>query len=45
MSAAKIDKLVRMANQIGDFFGPMEEEAATIRRRGPSQTLLDTEND
>jgi formate dehydrogenase subunit delta len=29
MSAAKIDKLVRMANQIGDFFGPMEEDAAT----------------
>jgi formate dehydrogenase subunit delta len=29
VSAAKIDKLVRMANQIGDFFGPMEEEAAT----------------
>ena len=29
MSTAKIDKLVRMANQIGDFFGPMGEEAAT----------------
>ena len=29
MSSAKIDKLVRMANQIGDFFGPMDEEAAT----------------
>ena len=29
MSAAKIDKLVRMANQIGDFFEPMGEEAAT----------------
>ena len=29
MSKAKIDKLVRMANQIGDFFGPMEEEVAT----------------
>ena len=30
MSAAKVDKLVRMANQIGDFFGPMGEDAATI---------------
>ena len=29
MSTAKIDKLVRMANQIGDFFAPMEEEVAT----------------
>ena len=29
MSTAKIDKLVRMANQIGDFFAPMDEEAAT----------------
>jgi formate dehydrogenase subunit delta len=29
VSATKIDKLVRMANQIGDFFGPMEEDAAT----------------
>jgi formate dehydrogenase subunit delta len=29
VSTAKIDKLVRMANQIGDFFGPMGEEAAT----------------
>ena len=29
MSTAKVDKLVRMANQIGDFFAPMEEEAAT----------------
>ena len=25
MSAAKIDKLVRMANQIGDFFGAQPE--------------------
>jgi formate dehydrogenase subunit delta len=30
MSTAKIDKLVRMANQIGDFFAPMGEDAATI---------------
>jgi len=29
VSTAKIDKLVRMANQIGEFFGPMEEDAAT----------------
>jgi formate dehydrogenase subunit delta len=29
VSTAKIDKLVRMANQIGDFFAPMEEEVAT----------------
>jgi formate dehydrogenase subunit delta len=29
VSTAKIDKLVRMANQVGDFFGPMAEEAAT----------------
>jgi formate dehydrogenase subunit delta len=29
VSTAKVDKLVRMANQIGDFFGPMGEEAAT----------------
>jgi formate dehydrogenase subunit delta len=29
VSTAKIDKLVRMANQVGDFFGPMGEEAAT----------------
>ncbi len=28
MSAAKVDKLVRMANQIGDFFAPMDEDAA-----------------
>jgi formate dehydrogenase subunit delta len=28
VSTAKIDKLVRMANQIGDFFRPVEEEAA-----------------
>lgn len=26
MSGAKIEKLVRMANQIGDFFAPMPEE-------------------
>ena len=26
MSGAKIDKLVRMANQIGAFFAPMPEE-------------------
>lgn len=29
MSTGKIDKLVRMANQIGDFFAPMPEDAAT----------------
>ena len=30
MSSGKIDKLVRMANQIGDFFRPMpEQEGAT----------------
>jgi len=29
VSTAKDDKLVRMANQIGDFFAPMDEEAAT----------------
>lgn len=29
MSTAKIDKLVRMANQIGDFFAPMDKDAAT----------------
>jgi formate dehydrogenase subunit delta len=29
VSTAKIGKLVRMANQIGDFFAPIEEEAAT----------------
>jgi formate dehydrogenase subunit delta len=29
VSTAKVDKLVRMANQIGDFFAPMEEEVAT----------------
>ena len=28
MSAAKIDKLVKMANQIGDFFAPMPEGEA-----------------
>jgi formate dehydrogenase subunit delta len=28
VSTAKVDKLVRMANQIGDFFGPMGEDAA-----------------
>ncbi len=27
MSAAKIEKLVRMANQIGDFFAPMPGSA------------------
>jgi formate dehydrogenase subunit delta len=30
VSSAKIDKLVRMTNQIGDFFTPMGEEAATL---------------
>ena len=29
MSTAKIDKLVRMANQIGDFFAQMGDAAAT----------------
>jgi formate dehydrogenase subunit delta len=29
VSGAKIDKLVRMANQIGDFFAPMPEETGT----------------
>ena len=29
MSGAKIDKLVRMANQIGDFFAAMPETEAT----------------
>lgn len=28
MSSAKIDKLVRMANQIGDFFATQPEESA-----------------
>lgn len=28
MSTAKVDKLVRMANQIGDFFAAMPESAA-----------------
>jgi formate dehydrogenase subunit delta len=28
VSTAKVDKLVRMANQIGDFFTPMGEDAA-----------------
>ena len=28
MSSAKIDKLVRMANQIGDFFAPQPEPKA-----------------
>jgi formate dehydrogenase subunit delta len=28
MSSAKIDKLVRMANQIGDFFAPQAEQLA-----------------
>jgi len=29
VSAAKMDKLARMANQIADFFAPMPEGAAT----------------
>jgi formate dehydrogenase subunit delta len=29
VTSAKIDKLVRMANQIGDFFQVMPEEEAT----------------
>ena len=28
MSGGKIEKLVRMANQIGDFFQPMNDEVA-----------------
>jgi len=28
VSSAKIDKLVRMANQIGDFFAPQPETSA-----------------
>ncbi len=28
MSSAKVDKLVRMANQIGDFFAPQPEAKA-----------------
>lgn len=30
MNLAKIDKLVRMANQIGDFFQVMPEDEATL---------------
>jgi len=29
VSTAKIDKLVRMTNQVGDFFAPMDDDAAT----------------
>jgi formate dehydrogenase subunit delta len=29
MSAARIEKLVKMANQIGDFFAPMPDQEAT----------------
>jgi formate dehydrogenase subunit delta len=29
VSLAKIDKLVKMANQIGDFFAPMPQDEAT----------------
>jgi formate dehydrogenase subunit delta len=29
VNTEKIDKLVRMANQIGDFFAPMTEDEAT----------------
>jgi len=29
VSLAKIDKLVKMANQIGDFFAPMPQDVAT----------------
>jgi formate dehydrogenase subunit delta len=29
VSTGKIGKLVRMANQIGDFFAPMDKDAAT----------------
>jgi len=29
VSLAKIDKLVKMANQIGDFFTPMPQDEAT----------------
>ena len=28
MSSTKIEKLVRMANQIGDYFAPQEQELA-----------------
>jgi formate dehydrogenase subunit delta len=37
VTTAKVDKLVRMANQIGDFFTPMEEEVAT---RGVANHLI-----
>ncbi len=30
MSGGKIDKLIRMANQIGDFFAPMPEGEAAV---------------
>jgi formate dehydrogenase subunit delta len=30
VSAGKIDKLVRMANQIGDFFAPMPKGEAAL---------------
>ena len=45
MSAAKIDKLVRMANQIGDFFAPMPEEEAAKGVATHLQALLDAEDD
>ncbi len=30
MSGGKVDKLVRMANQIGEFFAPMPEAEAAL---------------
>ena len=45
MTADKIDKLVRMANQIGDFYAAMPENEAASGAGDASQALLDAEND
>ena len=45
VSAAKIDKLVQMANQIGDFFAPMPESEATQGVATHLRRYLDAEDD
>ena len=45
MSGGKIDKLVRMANQIGDYFKVMPEQRGGERRGRPFAALLDAEDD
>ena len=45
LTTGKLDKLVRMANQIGDFYASMPEREGDRGRRLASAPLLDAEDD